>query len=104
MLDDLLKKFGLKYEDLIEEERETINSWIGALEQNALTLEKVREFIRSMRDSVEDELTKTGFNSKQDLFLKARLRNYKLIEALLDSPEKAKKALERSLAGIVPRK
>lgn len=99
-MDEILEKLGLKYEDLTAAEREELNSWMSSLEQSQLTIEKIREFIAGMRDSVEQELTKTGHDSKQDIFLKARLRNYMLLEAFLSTPEKAQKALDRAIAGI----
>ncbi len=104
MINNILEKFGLKYEDLNAVERETLNSWMESLNKNELTLMGVKTYIESMRDSVEDQLAKTDLNSKQDIFLKARLRNYMLLEALLSSPEKAQKALERAIAGIVNNK
>jgi len=104
MLDEILEKVGLKYEDLTTAERETLHEWIGALSKNELTLARVKEYIGAMRDSVEQELTKSDCNSKQDLFLKARLRNYMLLGAFLSTPEKAKKALDQALAGMVSAK
>lgn len=101
LLDNILEKSGLKYEDLEEAERETLTSWLEVLSKNELSVGKIREYIASMRDSVEQEITKTDLNTKQDLLLKARLRNYMLLEAFLTSPEKAKKAMEQALAGIV---
>jgi hypothetical protein len=99
--DEILEKFGLKYEDLDASERETLHSWQNVLSENKLTLDNVRAYISSMRDAVEVKLTKTGHNSKQDLLLKARLRNYMLLESFLSTPEKAKAALERAIAGMV---
>ncbi|MBI4009131.1 hypothetical protein HY357_02770 [Candidatus Roizmanbacteria bacterium] len=100
MIDELLKKFGLKYEDLNDAEQETLNGWLGALQGGSLTTEKVREYIASMRESVETELTKTDHDNKQCILLKARLRNYMLLDAFLTSPEKAKKSLEAAISGI----
>lgn len=104
MIDSILEKIGLKYEDLNTAERETLGSWMEALSKNQLTIEGVKGYIASMRDSVEQELTKTDHNSKQDLLLKARVRNYMLLEAFLSTPEKAKQALERAMAGMVVKK
>jgi len=104
MIDKILQKAGLKYEDLNKVERETLNTMINSLGQNKLTVSKVKDHINAMRDSVEKELTVTDLNSKQDLFLKARLRNYMLLEAFLSTPEKAKEALDRALAGLVRKK
>ena len=102
--EEILERVGLKYDDLSTAERETLNTWSEALESNKLTIEIVKDFISSMRDSVEDELTKTDYDTKQDLFLKARLRNLKLLEAFLTSPEKAKAALNRAIASIAREK
>ncbi len=99
-MDKILEKLGLSYSDLSYAERETLQSWSESLSAGSLTLEKLREYITAMRDSVEQELTQTTHNSKQDIFLKARLRNYILLEAYLTSPEKAKKAIELQLSGI----
>ena len=90
MINQLLEKAGLKYEDLNRAERETLHSWIGQLSENKLTVTSIKTYIASMRDSVEQEITTTKNNSKQDLLLKARLRNYMLLEAFLASPEKAR--------------
>lgn len=100
MLDEILEKFGLKYEDLKPLEKETLFSWMEALKKNELTVEKVKDYIAAMRDTVEQELTQVGHNSKQDLFLKARLRNYMLLEAYLSTPDRAKKMIERQLSGL----
>jgi len=104
MLDELLEKAGLKYEDLNAVEKETLNTWIEVLQKGQLTLEKVREYISSMREAVEQDLAKSDLGSKQDLFLKARLRNYMLLEGFLSTPEKAKQQIENSISGIVGRK
>lgn len=92
MFEKILEKYGLKYENLNYAEKETLQGWMQQLSEKKLTLDDVKAHIRSMMESVEQELTETSHNSKQDLFLKARLKNYILLEACLDSPEKAKKA------------
>jgi len=104
MLDELLEKVGLKFEDLNSAERDTLFSWHEALTKNALTLEGVRQYILAMKESVESELTVSRVDSKQDLLLKARLRNYMLLDAFLSTPEKATKALERAISGMVSSK
>lgn len=102
-MDKILEKLGLSYSDLTSAERDDLNSWMQALETNALTLEKVGAYIRAMKESVEQELTATTHNSKQDIFLKARLRNYILLDGFLSTPEKAKKAIELQLSNLKPK-
>ena len=99
-IDEILEKYNLKYEDLNVAERETLNSWLEALSEKKITLESVREYINAMKGAVEQDLTKVGHDSKQDIFLKARLRNYMLLEAYLTTPEKAKKAFDQAMSGL----
>ena len=100
LIDDLLKKYNLKYEELTPDERITFHTMLDAIEGKSLSIEKIKDFIISMKYAVEQEIVKVGNNNKQDTFLKARLKNYMLLEAFLTSPEKARKALEQSLQNI----
>lgn len=100
MIDELLKKFNLKYEELTPDERISFHTMLDAIQEKSLTVEKIKEYITNMKYAVEQELVKTGHENKQDIFLKARLKNYMLLEAFLSSPAKAKKALEQSLSNI----
>ena len=100
MIDEILKRHNLKYEDLTPAERETFHSMLGAVEKSVMTIEKLRNYLSAMRFSVEQELTKTDNGGKQDMFLKARLKNYMLLEAFLSTPERAKKALEEALGNL----
>jgi len=97
-LDEFLKKLGLKYENLNSEERDTYTSWLKALQQGNLTTERVKEYISSLRSNVENQLTRFDVGKNEDIYLKARLRNLILIEAMMATPERAKRALEQALA------
>lgn len=99
-IDKLLKQYGLKYEDLNEGELASLHGMIESMNQGTLTVEKIREHITACRISVDTELSKFDTGGKQDIFLKARLRNYVLLEAFLISPEKAKKALEEAVSRL----
>lgn len=103
-IDKLLEVSNLSYEELTKAERSTLNTWMDSLQKNKVSVANIKKYLASMRDAVEQELTKANINTKQDMFLKARLRNYMLLEAFLISPEKAKEALERAISGMIPRK
>lgn len=100
MIDEILKKFNVKYEDLNVAEKDTLNMWLSSAQGGAMSSEKIKDHIRAMRDAVEQELCKVGHETTQDIFLKARLRNYMLLEAFLTSPERAKKQLEIAISNI----
>lgn len=98
-VDDFLQKFGLKYEELTSAEKETLNTMYSAVQNTQLTTEKVKDYISLMKNGVEEELAKSNLDQNQDIYLKARLRNYLMLEAFLTSPDRAKTALEAALAG-----
>lgn len=114
MYDELLKSFGLDYEQLDTPghtgERDTMMSWLMALKSNALTVEKIRDYIGSMKDSVEKELVNTPEMETSWLFfqrpnrkavlLKARLQNYMELYAFLTTPERAEEAIKQKLEGL----
>lgn len=104
MINKILEKLNLKFEDLTSAERDTLLSMAESLQRQSLSVSDVKEYLLTMRESVETELSKTDLNTNQDIFLKARLRNYILLESFLTGPDKAKKALDRAVAGMVSSK
>lgn len=125
--EEILSRFDLKYEDLLEDERRTLEGWLSEIEGGQLTVQMVQEHIEAMRDAVEEKLgemkdapdswfgilsmliplygiVKHWYHSQEELMLKARIRNYKLILAMLTRREKAEVAVERRLTAIAGRK
>jgi len=100
MIDEILERLNLKYENLNQTERDTLYGWLEQLSSKNLTLEDVRGYIQQMMFAVQQELTEVKHGRKKDMLLKARLKNYMLLEAFLDSPEKAKKRLEAHLSSL----
>ena len=100
--DAVLGLFGFKgkYEELTPDEKVTFHKMLGDVQAAQLTIDKLRDYINMMKASVEDELTRHDLNNKQDLFLKARLKNLSLIASFLDRPEKAKKTFEEALKNV----
>lgn len=100
MLNEFLEKLGLKLEDLTIDEKNTYFQMLDAQAKSVLTIEKLKDYISSLKLSVEQELTKPDLDKRQDVFLKARLKNYLLLESFLLSPERTKKAMESYLANL----
>lgn len=122
-LNDLLRKKGLKYEELTLDEQETLNSWMEAVNKTQVNIATVREYVSKMRDGVANALAdmdetpnewisiaclfipflgivRKWYIDQKRVALTARLRNYILLENFLMSPEKAKRAMERALSGL----
>ncbi len=103
------EKLGLKIEDLKAAEKETYFAMLDTVQKAQLTPEKLREYIVSLRDTVARELiNEPEFNyififkvaNRRQILLKARLQNYLLLEAFLDSPNKAQEALEGMISNL----
>lgn len=125
IIDDILGKIGLKYEDLTIAERETLIEWTQVLDSNQLDVDAVRGFVHSLKQSVQSELetikqetpqsfvsllalfipfyglVKKWYQDERRIYLEARLRNLMLLESFLTGPKKAREALDRAIAGIV---
>lgn len=99
-IDEFLSKIGVPYEKLEEEERKTLLEWLKNLSERRLSPEDIKTNVRKMADGVANELCKSALPRKEDIFLKARLKNYLLLLDFLNAPEEAKKSLERYLKNI----
>lgn len=122
-MNEILERVGLQYEDLTSAERETLKSWMQDLDSNQLTLDGVKNYVASLKSSVEQELQKyretpqtwlgvislfipiyglirKWYQDQYKLGLESRLRNLMLLDAFLASPEKAKEALEKAIGSI----
>jgi hypothetical protein len=94
------------YDNLSITERETFNQAVFSIKN--LSIADLKEYISDMKNSIALQLTDiTGGKEEdleKDLILKARLKNYILLEAFLTVPDKAEKALKKSLENIKPQK
>ncbi len=95
-----LEDRGIKYETLTTAEKDTLTQWSQALTKNELTLQGVKDFVRTLIEGVERELANYNLDKNQDLFLKARLKNYLMLSDFLTGPDKAKKHIEQSIQNL----
>lgn len=101
LVDKWLKQYNLKWEDLSPEEHESLLKKLKTVETSELTVDDVRQVVEEMKTIVEMELaTHEVTNSTQDIFLKARLKNYLILLAFLSKTKNPKEELERTLASI----
>jgi hypothetical protein len=113
MLTPILEKFNIKFDDLNAAERNTYLQWQQSLANKTLSVALVKDYVEQMADGVQAELVGFTepksiwdflFRRRRQLYLTARLRNYMLLASFLAGPEKAQKALERSLNNIQTKK
>ena len=109
MFEEFLRQRGYKESDFSEEEKGTLMNMLGDLKKSILTIEKWKTYIEIMRDQVSKELEETPefiriflfkVENRQQILLKARLRNYRVMLSLLTAPDKAQKAVDEALKNI----
>jgi hypothetical protein len=90
----------IKIEDLNYAEKETYEQWMKNLEVRQMSLEDFREGITKMKNGVAEELADLPSKDERNYVLKARLKNYILLEKVLNTPKQAREALEKALAKV----
>jgi 7-cyano-7-deazaguanine synthase in queuosine biosynthesis len=101
---EIEEKFNIDIDTLNTIEKATYFKMLEEVQKAQMTPEKLRNHIIEMRNAVEQELVKVDLEHKQDVFLKARLKNYMLLESFLISPERAKESLENMISGMANNK
>lgn len=96
-LHNLLEKLGIKYEDLREDEKKTYEQWSSVLSEPDITIEDLKKFLPSYIANLEQEQNDYQNSEKKDLYLKACIRNAKMIQAFILSPEQRKAWLEKNI-------
>ena len=95
-IDEWLKKLGINSFDELDRpgEKDQYFKLLEIAEKGKITLDDVKKHIHSMRQAVEFALATEKLGKNEDLFLKARLKNYILLESLFERPERAKDMIE----------
>jgi hypothetical protein len=108
-INSLLEKQGLKIEELNSAERETLEKWSKAWQQQEMSVPKIQELLENLIDGTTKELADLKestsfwswlFNRKKDIFVKARLKNYLTLRDFIAGPERARKFIEENLKNI----
>jgi len=113
VIEEILEKFGLTEKDLdtpgYKGELKTLLDMQSSIQRGQVSVESTRQYLASMRDAVEKELIDEPefirififkVENRKQIYLKARLKNYMLLEAYLSSPERMKEMMENMVANI----
>lgn len=96
-LHNLLEKFGLKYEDLRDDEKKTYLEWSQTLSQPEIKIEDLKKFIPIHLDMLESQQNDYKNSKEKDLYLKACIRNLRMIHAFILGPEQRKAWLAKHI-------
>ncbi len=96
-LNSLLEKLGLSYDKLTAEEKKTYQEWENVFTQKEVTIDDLKKFLPSYIDRLEYDQTSYENSKDKDLYLKAALRNAKMMLAFITGPEKRREWLEKHI-------
>src|ERR1044072_1915474 len=96
-LHSLLEKLGLSYDKLTEEEKKTYQQWSDTFTQKEVTIDDLKNFLPSYIDRLEYDQTSYENSKDKDLYLKAALRNAKMMLAFITGPEKRREWLAKHI-------
>lgn len=101
VLTQYLEKMGLKgFKDLTPQERQTYKQYEELLERK-VTLEDLKNMLPTLIGVLSNQLVDPENSKETDLFLKARIKNLKDIEAFVFLPERNRKALEATFKSLL---
>lgn len=99
ILNRILQKRGVKYEDLDKEEKEQFEQWKLVLVKDELTIDDIRNFCQAQVDTIEARWADLNGKDKGDLIPYHTV--YKLLLKVLNSPKEAREALEKNLNQLI---
>lgn len=109
-MDELLQKFNIDRKTLTADELATLDKWAKALSTQQLGVADVKQYLATMIESCERELTghdnppvtfaNLVFRGRRERHLKARLQNYVMLRDFLTAPERARSYVEKQLGGF----
>lgn len=97
ILNRMLGKLGVSYDQLSDEERRTFNMWQDALSGRKLTDDDVKNFLDTELMDIMSKLRSTKLDSREDTFLKMKLDFIMKTKEFLATPEREKKMVERQI-------
>lgn len=97
LLEKMLGKLGVSYEELNDEERDTFKKWGTALAGRKLTDEDVKTFLDTEYHDAVVKLSSQKLNERDDIFLKMKLDFIIKTKEFLAIPEKEKAMVEQQI-------
>ena len=96
-LNSLLERLGLSFDKLTEEEKKTYQEWSNVFTQADVSIDDLKKFLPSYIDRLEYDQTSYDNKPNKDLYLKAIIRNAKMMLAFITGPEKRREWLEKHI-------
>ena len=101
ILNRILQKRGVKYEDLDKEEKKQFEDWKLVLTKDELTVEDIKNFCQQQVDIVNGKWQDLNLEQAKKAELIPYYTVYNLLLKVIDSPKEAKESLEKNLVQLI---
>lgn len=96
---------GIKsYEEMNEMEKQTLEEYQQVFAAADITIDDLKRIIPEQIERLREREEQFDIPDKESLFLKARIRNMKMLETFIFGPEKAKQRLEAEMKSKIKSK
>ena len=97
-LHKLLESLNLNFEDLTSDEKKVYGEWAKVLNTPEVTIDDLRKFLGAQIEVMEAQQNDYSNSHDKDLFLKALIRNAKMIQAFITGAEKRREWLDKHIS------
>jgi len=100
-INTFLQKLGIKgYDELSPQERQTYDQYQQLMERE-VTLDDLKKMIPTLISMLDEQLLNPENSKETDLFLKARIKNLRDLNAFITLPERNRKALQATFESLL---
>ena len=101
ILNKLLQKRGVKFDELDKEEKTQFEQWKLVLTKDELSTQDIKDFCQNQVDIIEGKWQDLNIENNKKAELIPYHTVYNLLLKVLDSPKEARLALEKNLQQLI---
>lgn len=101
ILNQLLQKRGVTYDELREDEKVQFGQWKLVLTKDELTTQDIKNFCQQQVDIIEAKWSDLNLEQTKKAEMIPYHTVYNLLLKVIDSPKEAKEALEKNLRQLI---
>lgn len=96
-IDQLLSRAGVRREELTKEEEQSFLEMYELAKKNDLSVQKIKDIIDELVQNLSLKVSEWDTPKHQDIYIKARLRNYLVLQGALNAKDRVLEQLGDAL-------
>ena len=99
--DKWLKKLGVRFEDLNQEEKDTYNEWEQAISGRKLSDKDITEWLEEELSQAVSRITDINLSKEDEIFRKVEVKFIKKVLNFINSPVVERQFAEKAIEQII---